>query len=334
MAVSVKRSSISKKIKSVRSGKAEKFTKYFTPMLASLHDRPFDDASWLFEFKWDGYRAIAETGKSNRLYSRNGLSFSQLYEPVAQALEQIRTPAILDGEIVVFNSKGKPDFQALQQYGDRKNPTIHYFVFDCVSINGKSIAHLPLVERKQLAKKLIADSGPVIQFSDHVESEGKALFEQSVSMDLEGIIAKRKDSLYHSGRRSKDWLKIKNHNTQEAIITGYTAPRGSRKHFGALLLAINGADGLRYIGHTGTGFTDQTLTDVYKKMQPLKIDKSPFASKIPVNSKVTWIKPQLVCNVKFTEITQDGILRHPVFQGLRIDKSASETTSIDKPARR
>lgn len=300
-------------------------------MLATLHERPFDDDHWLFEYKWDGYRAVAETGKSVRLYSRNGLSFAELYRPVVEALKKIKTTAVLDGEIVVFNEKGKPDFQALQQYGERKHLSIHYFVFDCMSVKGKSITRLPLLERKEIAKNLISKSGSVIQFSDHVENEGTALFEQSVSMDLEGIIAKRKDSIYYSGRRTKDWLKIKNHNTQEAIIVGYTEPRGSRKNFGALLLAIQSPNGLQYIGHTGTGFNDKALNDLYEKMQPLKIDKSPFQTKIAVNAKVTWLKPKLVCNVKFTEITQDGILRHPVFQGLRIDKSARDTTSLDKP---
>jgi bifunctional non-homologous end joining protein LigD len=151
-------------------------------------------------------------------------------------------------------------------------------------------------------------------------------------MDLEGMIAKRASSRYAPGMRTGDWLKIKNHNTQEVIIAGYTEPRRSRKYFGALILAISEGRKLKYIGHTGTGFTTTVLKDVYETLRPLKRDTSPFAEKISVNSPVTWVHPQIVCEVKFTEITEEGILRHPVFLGLRIDKSAAETNTLEATA--
>jgi bifunctional non-homologous end joining protein LigD len=150
-------------------------------------------------------------------------------------------------------------------------------------------------------------------------------------MDLEGIIAKRASSIYVQGKRSVDWLKIKHHNIQEAIIAGYTAPRGSREFFGALILAIMQNKKLTYVGHTGTGFTHSILKDVYAKLQPLRRTTSPFEDKVPVNTKVTWVDPKLVCNIKFTEITQGGILRHPVFMGLRIDKVGQDVDHLEVP---
>jgi bifunctional non-homologous end joining protein LigD len=320
-------------MRSVRSAGGVKLTRFVKPMLAGIGEEPFDHPDWIFEVKWDGYRAIAETGDEVKLYSRNGLSFLSLYYPIAEALQKIKEPAILDGEIVVLNTSNKPDFQKLQQYHEHRSLSLVYYVFDCLSIGGKSIIHLPLVERKKLMKKLLPKS-PIIRYSDHVEESGTTFFSNAVGMDLEGVIAKKANSVYVSGKRSGDWLKIKNHNTQEAIIAGYTAPRNSRQYFGALILAIRQHGQLKYIGHTGTGFTQQILKDVYTKLQPLHRPTSPFHHKIAVNAPVTWVEPVLVCNLKYTEITQDGILRHPVFQGLRIDKTAAEATSIDRPPKK
>ncbi|MBT1702554.1 DNA ligase D [Chryseosolibacter indicus] len=321
-----------KRMRSVRSSGKEKLTSYIKPMLATLHDKPFDDDKWIFEIKWDGYRAIAEASKQGavKLYSRNGLSFLKLYPKIADAISSIKEDVVFDGEIVVFNEDNKPDFQKLQQYDMHRSLPILYYVFDCLSYQGKSIKHLPLIERKKIAQSIIP-KGSIIRYSDHVEGEGNSFFEHVLKMNLEGMIAKRADGTYLEGKRSKDWLKIKNHNTQEAIIAGYTAPRGSRTLIGALVLAIKAGGKLKYVGHTGTGFTTDILKELYKKLQPLKRLKSPFDYKIPVNGQVTWVEPELVCAIKFSEITEDGILRHPVYQGLRIDKSADETTSIDAP---
>jgi bifunctional non-homologous end joining protein LigD len=319
-------------IKSVRSSGKEKLTNYITPMLAHIHGEAFDDKDWLFEVKWDGYRAIAEISKNNiRLYSRNGLSFLSLYPKVASALTKIKEDVILDGEIVVLNRENKPDFQKLQQYYEHNSLPILYYVFDCLYYQGKSIMGLPLRERKKIAKKVIPKSD-IIKYSDHVEKNGIEFFKRVIDMNVEGMIAKRADSQYVIGKRTRDWLKIKNHQTQEAIIAGFTAPRGSRTLIGALVLAINDNGKLKYIGHTGTGFTNESLRQLHQKLQPLKRTTSPLQQKVPVNSPVTWVEPVLVCNVKYTEITADGILRHPVFQGLRVDKTAEETTSMDYKA--
>jgi bifunctional non-homologous end joining protein LigD len=316
----------------VRGGRGEKIKSYIKPMMAQLHDKPFDDPNWIFEIKWDGYRAVAEvTSKAIKLYSRNGLSFATMYPKIVTALQKIKEDVILDGEIVVIDSNNRPSFQKLQQYGEYPNLPIIYYVFDCLFYKGKDVTQLPLLERKKIVKKVLPRATSVIRYSDHVSATGKDFFEKVVEMDIEGMMAKRADSLYYPGKRTSDWLKVKHQNTQEAIIAGYTQPRGSRQYFGALLLAIKAGNKLKYIGHTGTGFTETTLKDVYLKLQPYIRKTSPFENKVAVNSPVTWVEPVLVCEVRFAELTNDGILRQPVFMGLRIDKPASEADHIDKP---
>lgn len=328
-----RRSRKMRRSKSVRSGTNNKLAHYIRPMLAQIHEEPFDDADWIFEVKWDGYRAVAEISKEEiKLYSRNGLSFLQLYPAVAEELKSIKEDVILDGEIVVLNERNKPDFQKLQQYDTNRGLPILYYVFDCLAYQGKSITDLPLIERKRIAGKLVPNS-KILKFSDHVLQSGVEFFSKVVDMDLEGMIAKRAMSQYLPGKRTRDWLKIKNHNTQEAVIAGYTAPRGSREYFGALILGIYQNKRLTYIGHTGTGFTSAILKDVYETLRPLKRNASPFDKKVSVNSPVTWVDPVVVCAIKYTEVTEEGILRHPVFLGLRVDKSAKEATTLDAPAR-
>lgn len=317
-------------VRSVRSA-TDKVTNYVKPMLATIQQDAFDDKDWIFEIKWDGYRAIAETGKDLRLYSRNGLSFLRLYPAVADALKKISEEAVLDGEIVVLNEENKPDFQRLQQYDNNHSLPIIYYVFDCLSYQGKSIAHRPLIERKEIARKVLGKN-KIVRYSDHVREHGIEFFSKVRERDLEGMIAKRASSIYQPGKRSRDWLKIKNHNTQEAVIAGYTAPKGSREYFGALILGIFEGKRLQYIGHTGTGFTSAILKEVHKTLGPLKRKTSPFEGKVAVNGPVTWVEPSVVCEVKFTEVTEEGIMRHPVFLGLRIDKSAKEATALDPPA--
>ncbi len=307
----------------------KKFAKYIKPMLAKPVDEPFDDADWIYEIKWDGYRAIAEVNNNDiKLYSRNGLSFANKYPIVFDALKKIKKKIILDGEIVALDKDGKPSFQLLQQY-DQVNTVLVYYVFDCLSFNSHSIEKEPLLNRKKILKNNLPKS-EIIQYCDHVEEQGKKFFNLIKRQNIEGIIAKRKNSIYKEATRSSDWLKIKHIQTQEALIAGYTSPRGSRKHFGALILGAYNKGKLQYIGHTGTGFNEASLKDLYSKMQPLVLKKSPFSEDIKVNAPVTWLKPTLVCNVKYTEITSDGMRRHPVFMGLREDKTKKEV-KIDFP---
>lgn len=314
--------------------KAKKLTHFIKPMLATASEVPFTDEDWVFEIKWDGYRAITEKkGKNLRFYSRNGLEFHTLYPELVPELMKIKKDCVLDGEIVVLNEEGKPSFQKLQQFDDNRNLPILYYVFDCLWYDGHDLTDLPLTERKKYAQKSIPKSNAIL-YSDHVEAEGEKFFQEIIKLDgLEGMMAKRANSTYEEGRRSRSWLKIKLVNTHEAIIAGYTAPRESRKYFGALILGVYDKKKLRYIGHSGTGFTDLALKDIYTRLQPLVSDESPFDEKVPVNAKVTWVEPELVCTVKFSELTEEGIMRHPVYMGLRIDKEHNEVNHLDKPVK-
>lgn len=293
-------------------------------MLAKETSQPFDDAGWIFEMKWDGYRAIAEKrGDNISLYSRNGLRFNDAYPIVVEQLKSIEGDAILDGEIIVLDDEGLPNFQYLQGYSDNLQRPIQYQIFDLIGLNGKDVTQLPLLDRKELLKELLPEN-EVIRYSDHVVKNGKDFFELTGQKNLEGIMAKKADSLYHPGKRTSDWLKIKHHKTMEAVIVGYTEPTGSRRYFGALILASYQEDKLVYIGHTGTGFNDSLLKELYDLLQPLVQKKSPFDEKIKTNTPVTWLHPEIVCEVKYSEITKDGILRHPVFLHIRIDKNKNE----------
>lgn len=293
-------------------------------MLAKETDKAFDSKDWLFEIKWDGYRAISEIRKKIvLLYSRNGLNFQDRYPIVAEQLKKINAEAVVDGEIVVLNDEGKPDFQLLQHYSENSDKPIQYYLFDLLELKGHDTKSLKLTERKELLKKLIPEN-EVIKYSDHILEKGKSFFEVSKEKNLEGIMAKKMDSKYYVGKRTSDWLKIKNHKTAEAIIAGYTKPSGARKYFGALILASKKGNKLEYIGHTGTGFNQKSLKEMFALLQPLVQKDSPFDEKIKTNSPVTWVKPKLICEVKYSEVTADGKFRHPVFLHLRDDKTINE----------
>lgn len=305
----------------------EKLSLFITPMLAQLTDKPaFDSEDWIFEIKWDGYRAIAElNGKTTLLYSRNGLSFAKSYRRVYEALQSLKLKAILDGEIIVFDENDKPNFQKLQNFDNHQKTVIAYFVFDCLELNGKDITTLPLLERKRLLKEHLPENS-IIRYCDHVQENGIALYQQVQEQQLEGIIAKRVSSRYLPGKRTSEWLKIKNIQSEEAVIIGYTPPKGSRKGFGALLLGQYDKGKLQYIGNVGTGFTDSLLETLYKKFEAKRRPTTPLDVPVKVSTGTTWIEPVFVANIRFTEKTSEGILRHPVFAGLRTDKSAKEVT--------
>jgi len=294
-------------------------------MLAKETDLPFDDKDWLFEIKWDGYRAISEIRKDKiLLYSRNGLNFQPAYPIVVNQLNKIKENVVLDGEIVVLNDEGKPDFQFLQHYSENQNRPIQYCIFDLLELNGKDTKALPLLDRKELLKKIIPPDDPILKYSEHILEKGKSFFKVSKENNLEGIMAKKADSRYFPGKRTSEWFKIKNHKTEEAIIAGYTEPSGSRKYFGSIILAAKKGNKFIYVGNAGTGFNQELLKELYELFQPLVQKKSPFDEKIKNNSKATWLKPELICEVKFSEITADGKFRHPVFLHLRNDKSINE----------
>ena len=311
-------------------GKRAKIPKGITPMLATLTDTPFDDKDWLFEIKWDGYRSLAFIQKGIvELLSRKNISFNKKFAPVTEALKELNDDLVLDGEIIAVNDKGKGDFQLLQQWQKTGQGHLVYYVFDILWINGKNVTNLPLTERKELLQNILPESD-IIRYSDHITATGKEFYEEAVHQGLEGIMAKKADSTYSPDVRTKQWLKVKTHRRQEAVICGFTEPRNSRKYFGALVLGLYKNGELIYAGHTGTGFTEKLQADVYKKLKPLVTKESPFAKKPKTNMPCTWVKPKLVCEIKFGEWTQENIMRIPVFLGLREDKNPQDVTK-EKP---
>ena len=288
-------------------------------MLCKTTDKAFDDTEWAFEIKWDGYRAIADLrNDSIRLYSRNGLDFSQKFKKVANALKLQEHEMILDGEIVAYDDKGKPNFQWLQRIGDNPDLALIYQVFDLIWLNGHSTEELTYLERKELLKEALVQND-IVQFHDHIIKDGKDFYQVANDLGLEGIIAKKTDSTYKEGVRSSEWLKIKINQTDEAIICGFTEPKGSRNKFGSLILGKYLDGEMVFCGHTGTGFNDKMLSELHQLMKPLIIEKSVFKITPKTNAKATWVKPELVAEIKFTEVTKDFIYRHPVFLRLRDD---------------
>jgi len=299
-------------------------------MLATLVDEPFDNENWVFEIKWDGYRAIASVVNGKiELYSRNNISFKERYTSVAQALQDLNNDVVVDGEIVSLDENGFSRFQYLQNWQSEQQGELVYYIFDLLWIDGHDLTSLPLLERKKILKQIIPDSN-VIRYSDHIEKNGKEFFEIAKKQGLEGIIAKNKTSTYQYDTRSKNWLKIKTASRQEAIICGFTAPRASRQYFGALILGIYENGKLVYAGHTGSGFNQKTLKETWNKLQPLITNTCPFDTKPKTNMPATWVKPKLIGEVKFQEWTHEHIMRVPIFMGLRTDKKPTEVKKEEK----
>ena len=299
------------------------------PMLATLTSKHEDNPDWMYEPKYDGYRAIAKINKGKvTLVSRNGNSFNRQYQPLVPELEKFEDDLILDGEIVIEDKKGISNFQLLQNYTTTKKGVLRYYVFDILYLNGYAVTSLPFSQRRELLEAVFAKVKLTnVQPSPSVREDGKELMERLTKLGYEGIIAKESNSPYFPGLRSNSWLKLKNQQSLEAIICGYTAPQNSRKFFGSLILGTHDKGKLVYIGNCGTGFTEATLEELHQRFEKLKIPESPFDVSPKMSGqkgKPTWIKPELVCNVQFANWTEDKHLRVPVFMGLREDKKESE----------
>jgi DNA ligase D-like protein (predicted ligase) len=290
-------------------------------MKAVLTDERFSDPGWIFERKLDGIRCIAEKdGDGVRLRSRNDLDLNRRFPEVARALEADPVgDVLLDGEVVAFDG-AQTSFARLQQRGTRP-VAVFYYVFDLLRIEGEDVTGEPLRARKARLRRALAFGDP-IRMSAHRNEDGEAFFAEACRKGWEGLIAKRADAPYTHGR-SRDWLKFKCSAEQELVIGGFTAPRGSRTDLGALLLGYHDADGLRYAGKVGTGFTRATLAELASLLAPLRRDASPFADDVRERT-ATWVEPRLVAQVGFGEWTRDGRLRHPRYLGLRDDKDAAD----------
>ena len=309
------------------------------PMLAVLReDVPTDDANFAYEFKWDGVRAVVYVdGGRARVLSRNDRDVSSSYPEMRLLGDSLGSRrVVLDGEIVALDESGRPSFEALQARMHVTNPAqvrrltqqvpITYLVFDVLYLDGRSLLDEPYVERRRILESLQL-AGPSWQTPPHFEGGGRDVWAASKQQGLEGVIAKRLDSRYYPGKRSDLWLKVKNLRTQEVVIGGWKAGEGRRKGaIGSLLIGVPGADGLDYVGHVGTGFTDVMLRELEELIAPLVRDESPFAEPVPrMHAKdARWVNPELVGEVAFGEWTKAGILRHPRWRGLRPDKSPAD----------
>jgi bifunctional non-homologous end joining protein LigD len=295
------------------------------PMKAVLADKPFSDPGWIFERKLDGIRCLAIKDASGvRLMSRTGRLMNHEYPAVVEALESEPSEEfIADGEIVAFEH-GITSFSRLQRRGRERVPVFLY-LFDLPQHEGEDLRPRPLRERKARLRRALAFGGP-LRFNPHRNGEhGEELYREACKKGLEGVVAKRADSPYLSGGRSRDWLKLKCHAEQELVIGGYTAPKGSRTEFGALLVGYYDESGtLRYAGKVGTGFDQHTLKELGARLRELERDESPFEPFKPIPPGTHWLCPELVGQIGFAEWTRDGRLRHPRYLGLRDDKPARD----------
>jgi len=311
------------------------FPETFSPMLATLVDKPFDEPGWLYEIKWDGYRAVALcNNKEVNLQSRNNKSFNEKFYPIFEAVKQWGINAVVDGEIAVMNKAGISNFGSLQNWRSEADGTIIYYVFDLMWLDGYDLTHLPLTKRRELLEELVPKEG-IIRLSENFKASAAEFLEAAKNMGLEGIIAKKADSEYHQGDRSREWLKIKVNKRHEVVIGGFTNNTGSAKAFSALLVGVFENGKLQYTGKIGTGFSNTVQKEMMAIFKPLITDKNPFNIVPDVNkpsrfrpnpphATATWLKPSVVCEVSYAEITSDGVMRHPSFEGLREDKKATD----------
>jgi bifunctional non-homologous end joining protein LigD len=322
-------------------------------MLASLADAPLVDERLVYEPKYDGIRAIAEIGRHVRLWSRLGNEKTRQFPEIVETLEQwsrgrpSRADLVLDGEIVALDAEGKPaGFQQLQgrihltgsSVTARPRspiPSVAFIMFDVLRQGRVDLRGRPLLERRAILERLFS-GGPALRstsaslrISEMARGDGRTLHERALASGWEGLIAKQGSSVYQSGRRTPDWRKLKIVHEQEFVVGGWTEPRQTRSYFGALLLGVHGqstkrGDALTYVGHTGTGFNERELARLMAMLRPLETTKCPFEPRPRTNERPHWVHPRLVAQVKFTEWTADGKLRHPVYLGLRDDKKAGE----------
>jgi bifunctional non-homologous end joining protein LigD len=331
----------------VPGAKAAAMPERIEPMLATLAEKPFSDPEWLFEYKWDGVRAISYLSDGRvRILSRNQTEIGHRYPELMTLADWLDAEqAVVDGEIVALGENGLPSFQALQSrigMNDEaeiaritlRHPVL-YLVFDLIHYNGFDLTPAGLIHRKALLKSIL-ETNDVVRFSEHVIGKGEDLYRKAKREKMEGIVAKHAASPYVK-KRSKLWLKVKVVQTLEVVIGGYTEPRGSRKYFGALMVGLYQRGALYCVGHVGGGFSRESLASLYAIMQPLRTDRCPFANPFRTDDRVQWIRPLLVCEIKFAEWTDEERLRQPIFLRLRDDKTPDacsfETASRVRNAR-
>ena len=316
-----------------RSSKRTALPRMLSPQLATLVSAPPAAGDWLYELKFDGYRLLVRTdGADVRCFTRSGQDWTSKLPGLVKALQKLKLGrAWIDGEIVVLNDSGAPDFQQLQNaFSAGRTADIRYFVFDLLFHDGEDLRELPQAQRRERLTELIGEPDGPVQFSQSLEGDPRALLAAASAAGFEGVMGKRADAAYQSGR-SRDWIKLKSGPRQEFVVGGFTDPRGSRAGFGSLLLGVHDAEGhLRYAGNVGTGFDDATLATMHKELKRLEDSRSPFKDAPrrvgPGRLEPHWIKPKMIAEISFAGWTTDGHVRQGVFQGLRKDKDPKQIT--------
>jgi DNA ligase D-like protein (predicted ligase) len=305
---------------------------FIPPQLAFLHDAPPQGRNWIHEIKYDGYRVLAAVaGKEVRLYTRSGQDWTPKFQPIADAFAKLGVEALIDGEVVVFETGGRTSFQALQEaLSEKRKADLRYVAFDLLTLDGEDVRKAPLVERKKLLKKILGRRKAPIAYGGHLEGDSDKVLKEACRLGIEGLVSKEKTSTYVSGRASS-WIKSKCLGRSEFVIGGFRASDKKGRSFASLLIGEYAAGHLIYKGRVGTGYDDATLRSLGAKLKAREIDKAPFRE-LPraIRSRAHWVRPELVAEIAFTERTRDGILRHPVFLGLREDKRAREVTGADR----
>lgn len=311
-------------------------------MLAESSAQPFSREGWLFEMKYDGYRIVAgREGADVVLLSRNKRALTAAFPEIAKAVAALPYDHfIIDGEVVVCDANGRPNFQKLQKRGMLRRAIdirraaselpATLFVFDLLAFSGRDTRSVPLIERKRLLHEMMPAKG-VLQYADHIDERGEEFFQAAAALEVEGMVGKKADSRYRAGR-SPEWIKVRTHRSDDFIICGFTAPAASRSGFGSLHLAQYDGDELRYCGSVGTGFTQKMIDEAYAQLAPLIVN-APQCVGAPTGKDHTWVEPRMVCEVKYLEITDDGLLRHPVFMRFRDDIDLEITVEAEVAAR-
>ncbi|HEX3628596.1 MAG TPA: non-homologous end-joining DNA ligase [Verrucomicrobiae bacterium] len=312
---------------------------FVEPMKARLLSSPPTQGDWIYEIKFDGYRAMAfKDGGAVRLFSRNEKDFGEKFPEIVAAVASLEPDeAIIDGEIVALDSKGVSSFQLLQTIEIGERPAVYYYAFDLLQLDGKDLRKLPLVERKARLEQILKNAPEEIRYSASLGNDTQKLLKQVAKLGLEGLIGKQTDSIYEPGKRSGVWIKLKSRREQEFVIGGYTDPKGARSHFGALLVGFFDGSQLKFCGKVGTGFNTKLLSSLHGRLNAIHRADCPFVNLPELRGsryspritagemkKCHWVEPELVCQVAFSEWTRDDKLRQPAFLGLREDKDAGE----------
>ena len=311
---------------------AARLPSFIAPQLALLEERPPDGEGWIHEIKYDGYRLIAAvTPDRVKLYTRSGLDWTAKFASLVPALQKLKVTALLDGEAIVQDEKGLSRFGLLQEaLSDGDGAGMRYVVFDLLSLAGEDLRSNPLIERKAVLKKLMKKAKPPLLYSDHLSGDAMQAYGEACRLNLEGLVSKRKDAPYLS-RRDGSWIKSKCLGRSEFVIGGFRPSDKPGRAFASLLLGEYTPKGLVYRGRVGTGFDNRLLAELGKKLKFRRIDTSPFME-VPreISSAARWVKPDLVAEIAYTELTGDGHLRHPAFIALREDKKARDVTGADR----